>query len=171
MWDLLNSVQERLMVHYHLCWALRHPHVVTCSLSFNPSGVGTRIFKENWVNTMAADALAPCIARSSAAMVLTLQDKQVSHKAGFLLPVPCHYLEIMENVYIFFHVSWNKLSMTMAHYHLICPWDSSHVDTHHLLSVQEGDIVVHLCSEFCGRNQNISEGLMSLWKWKWWFQK
>ena len=31
----------------------------------------------NYVNTMAADALAPCITRPSAAMVSTIQDKQI----------------------------------------------------------------------------------------------
>ena len=36
---------------------------------FNSSGAATRIFWENKVHTIAADALAPSIARSSAAMV------------------------------------------------------------------------------------------------------
>ena len=31
---------------------------------------GAGIFRENKVNTMAADALAPCVARSSVAMAL-----------------------------------------------------------------------------------------------------
>ena len=37
----------------------------------NPFGVWSRMFQENQVNTMATDALAPCIARSLAAMLLT----------------------------------------------------------------------------------------------------
>ena len=38
----------------------------------NPSGDGDEIFRDNQVNTMVADVLAPCVARSSAAMVLTV---------------------------------------------------------------------------------------------------
>ena len=34
-------------------------------------------YSDNWVNTMAADALAPQVARSSATMVLDMQDKLV----------------------------------------------------------------------------------------------
>ena len=37
----------------------------------NSSVVEARICQENLVSTMAADALAPCVARTSAAMVLT----------------------------------------------------------------------------------------------------
>ena len=39
------------------------------------SGAETGIFEKNLVNTMTADALAPCVARASAAMVLTMQKK------------------------------------------------------------------------------------------------
>ena len=48
------------------------------------------IFLDNEVNTMAADALAPCIARSLAALALIVWDKWafVFHKEGFQLPVP-----------------------------------------------------------------------------------
>ena len=41
----------------------------------NPSGVKTGIFRENLVNTLAADALASCVAKSAASMLLTMQDK------------------------------------------------------------------------------------------------
>ena len=44
---------------------------------FNPSGARTGIFHGNWVNTMAADDLAPCVTRSSVTIVLIMQDKQV----------------------------------------------------------------------------------------------
>ena len=37
-----------------------------------PSGAEVAIYQDNVVNTIAADALAPCMARSSAAMVLIL---------------------------------------------------------------------------------------------------
>ena len=35
------------------------------------------VFRENQVNTIAADAMVPCISRSSAAMVLTMAEKRV----------------------------------------------------------------------------------------------
>ena len=43
------------------------------------------MFWENYVNTKAVDALAPHVARTSAAMVLTMQDEQilVFDKEGF----------------------------------------------------------------------------------------
>ena len=37
-----------------------------------PSGAEMRIFWEKWVNTMAADALAPSVSKPSAAMLLTI---------------------------------------------------------------------------------------------------
>ena len=48
--------------------------VLSLCFKFNPSGAETGILQ---VNTMAADALAPYVARPSAAMVLNKQDKQV----------------------------------------------------------------------------------------------
>ena len=39
---------------------------------FNPSAADAVIYQDNQVNTMAADALAPYITRSSAAIVLTV---------------------------------------------------------------------------------------------------
>ena len=46
---------------------------------------------------MAADALAPRVAKSSATIVLTMQDKQapVFHREGFQLPVPSHSWEMI----------------------------------------------------------------------------
>ena len=41
----------------------------------NPFGCVARVFWEIYVNTIAADAQAPDVARSSAAMVLTRWDK------------------------------------------------------------------------------------------------
>ena len=35
----------------------------------NPVGNDTGIIQQNWVNTMAADDLAPCVTRSSIAML------------------------------------------------------------------------------------------------------
>ena len=56
----------------------------------NYFGAETGIFLGNYVNTMAADALATCVARSSATMVLTTQDKQVLvfHEEGLQLTTP-----------------------------------------------------------------------------------
>ena len=42
----------------------------------DPAGVEVGIFCEKLVSTMAADALAPWVTRSSAVMVLTMWDKQ-----------------------------------------------------------------------------------------------
>ena len=54
----------------------------------SPSVAETRIFSANLVNTMTADALAPCIARTSTAMILILQDKRVVvfQEGGLHLP-------------------------------------------------------------------------------------
>ena len=43
----------------------------------NPPDAETRIFQENKLGTMHADALAPWITKTSADTVLTMQDKQV----------------------------------------------------------------------------------------------
>ena len=39
---------------------------------FNPQHAGTKLSRFNWVNIMAADALAPYVTRTSAAMILTV---------------------------------------------------------------------------------------------------
>ena len=48
---------------------------------------------------MVPDALAPCVARSSAAMMLTLRNEWILifHKEGFQLPAPSQYREMMYN--------------------------------------------------------------------------
>ena len=53
----------------------------------------TRIFQDNQVNTMADDALAPCVPKTSAVMVLALQIKQVIffHEQRFQLLLPSHF--------------------------------------------------------------------------------
>ena len=52
------------------------------------------------VNTMFTDALAPCIARSSAAMVLTLQDERVCmlYQAGLLTSKQLLYKIVFKNL-------------------------------------------------------------------------
>ena len=53
--------------------------------------VRTKLFRFNKVNIMAADAMAPCVARSAAAMILAMQNRHVLvlHEEGFQLPVSC----------------------------------------------------------------------------------
>ena len=46
-------------------------------LRVNPTGAEAVIFLDNMVNTMAANALAPCVIRPSAAKKLTMWDEQV----------------------------------------------------------------------------------------------
>ena len=45
-------------------------------MSVNPSGADTGIFRDKQVNAMDADALTPCIAMTSATMVMTMRNKQ-----------------------------------------------------------------------------------------------
>ena len=51
---------------------------------------------------MAADDLAPCVARVSAALVLSMKDTQVLvfHEEEIQLPVPFHCQEVIENANI-----------------------------------------------------------------------
>ena len=57
-----------------------------------------------WVNAMVADALAPCVTRTSATMVLTMKDKcvHVIHKEGFQVPAASQWWEMIENANIFY---------------------------------------------------------------------
>ena len=43
----------------------------------DPYRAGTELTRFNYVNIMAADALAPYVARTSAAMILVMQNRQV----------------------------------------------------------------------------------------------
>ena len=58
----------------------------------NPCRAGPGSFRTNYVNGMAEDGLAPSVARSSSAMVLTMCDRQtaVFLEEGFWLHVPFH---------------------------------------------------------------------------------
>ena len=59
----------------------------------------------NQINTESADVLAPLVTRSSAAMVLTIQDKQilVLHVEGFQITTPFQFWEMMVNTNIIYH--------------------------------------------------------------------
>ena len=51
---------------------------------------------------MTADALAPCFARSSAAMILAMWNRLAFHEEGFQLPVSCQCGGLTKNVNICF---------------------------------------------------------------------
>ena len=51
-------------------------------MNIKPSGAGVEIFCQNLVNTKAADALAPSVARPSAGMVLTLTASSLCGMVG-----------------------------------------------------------------------------------------
>ena len=68
------------------------------STKFNSSSSETGIWRENLVNTIAADDLAPSVARSSAAMVLSkwYQQVLVFHKVVSQADVPSYCWEVMK---------------------------------------------------------------------------
>ena len=70
---------------------------------FDSSNAEMEIFWENQVNTMVVDALAHCVARSSATMVLTMQDKQVFvYYWGInIATTPSQHWKLVENANIF----------------------------------------------------------------------
>ena len=87
------------------CWPRSvPPYGVTRPQWVNPSG-------ENKVNTIAADALAPCVVRTSVTMVLAMQDI-----LEYCLPhrgISCHLTRgMIRNTNIFFWFSKNKFITT-----------------------------------------------------------
>ena len=74
----------------------------------NLTGAENGIFRYRYVNTMIADDLAPCVARSSATIVLTLQDERVLifHEVKFppSTPSKCGKRIILE-LRIYFYIS------------------------------------------------------------------
>ena len=70
---------------------------------FNLVDAKTGMFQDDFVNTMAADALVTCVARSSAAMVLNMEDKWVLvlYEEGFQLIVPPQYWKMTANTNTF----------------------------------------------------------------------
>ena len=58
---------------------------------YGPGYFEIRIFWENYITTMDTDALSPCVARTSATMVLAMQDDRslVFREEGFRLPWGC----------------------------------------------------------------------------------
>ena len=89
----------------------------------NSSGAETRILHENEVNTLAADALAPCVARSSAAMLFNVHNRWVLifHEEGVQPAVPSQCWAMIGNINIFcifpkIHSAQQGLT------HLTSPW-------------------------------------------------
>ena len=70
------------------------------SLFSSPSWLWDGIFRENYVNTITANALAPWVARASTVMILILKDVRVHivPKEEFPLNVPFSFLEMKENI-------------------------------------------------------------------------
>ena len=102
--------QESILIFIYVCSMLKWYIYIYISKKINPFGSDTKKFWENEVKTMSADALAPCITRTPATMVLTVLDKQflVFHFEGFQLPVPilCWDKKNMKKFYVF----TNKIS-------------------------------------------------------------
>ena len=76
---------------------------------------------------MAADALAPGVARPSATLVLIMQNKQVlaSHEEGFQLPKLSQCWEIIENATTF-------LKNQLTHWGLVTPYGDRDLGQHWL---------------------------------------
>ena len=85
LWDRLNfNMGIPLQVRWHL-----YIETAPWSQWVNPSGAEAEIFWDNLVSTVAADAVDPCITKSSATMELVMQNERdlVFHKEGFQLPM------------------------------------------------------------------------------------
>ena len=64
----LNNFKKATHGAHKILWKNQTTHQVP----INPLGTEIAVFRENYVDNMSTDALAPCIARASVAMVLTL---------------------------------------------------------------------------------------------------
>ena len=91
--------------------------IIPTKMLFNPSSAGVRIFGDNQDNTIAADALAPFIAKASAAMVLIMQDSLVLvfHREGFHYSIPSQCQEIIENANVFLYFLYKKKEKKLQH--------------------------------------------------------
>ena len=59
------------------------------------------IIQANWVNTIAADDLAPCITKSSSAMVQTIQDHRTLFTMGIISYQHCKLIESLHIILCF----------------------------------------------------------------------
>ena len=72
---ILRGHLWHLYIEQHLIWMASYLHyfnAVLVNSLFNPKRAGTELSRFNYVNIMAADALAPYVAMTSAAMILTM---------------------------------------------------------------------------------------------------
>ena len=77
-------------------------YILLVSMILNSSSAEGRIFQMEQVNTTAADALVPCIARSSAAMALIMRNTWVLvfHKERFQLTTSSQCWQIQSSAFI-----------------------------------------------------------------------
>ena len=67
------SIDSLRSCHFNSCrWAASYGEIQSTR---SPSGGEDRIFRDNYVNTVGVHALAHCVTKSSAAMILTVYDK------------------------------------------------------------------------------------------------
>ena len=77
----------------------------------NPFGAETRIFFVNYVSVIAADALAPCVTRSSAPMNSWLNDE---HEVQFMTCKVWYWSSLWPGNVIWWHRSGSALAQVMA---------------------------------------------------------
>ena len=73
--SLISPLEIYLILLKYLIDPMNHTHIWQVSpqlTPINPQRTGTELSRFNKVNIMAADALAPYVARTSAAMILTI---------------------------------------------------------------------------------------------------
>ena len=86
------------------------------SINVNPSRAETILFRESEINTMAADAPTPLVARLSAGDVLIKQGRLVplfsTRMVSFTCAIPGWEMIENENIYLFF---WHQFRTTNPH--------------------------------------------------------
>ena len=68
-YQIFIPLPQQKLHAFLLCWNFETDR---SDKMFNPKLAGTELYQFNYVNIMVTDALAPCIARTSAPMILTL---------------------------------------------------------------------------------------------------
>ena len=112
--------QQALYPQYKYLFSTKHVWIIMVlnmthdTSQVNSFGTETGIFHKGLVNTMAADGLAPYVTRSSAAMILIMQDKHIHvfHKEGFQLPLPPNCWKMRGKCTYNFKSSEKNFSMT-----------------------------------------------------------
>ena len=83
---LISTMGYPLQVSWH---SILNQGANMSSIVVTPSGDENRIFQENLVNTISADAMPTCTARSSTATPLSVWDKQVRGFNGEVFLITC----------------------------------------------------------------------------------